>query len=145
MNQDCTYKMNHKGIQEWKLNCCQILNSCQPQKVKDNWGDSQTWSSIKFALNIKWLQAVSQRSLWCELVREEDVLGPYGKWGFDTRDSVGPSLKPRQGLSFSSQAITSWKHGPEEALLAPDLPFLVCFWFLQVCVDHVPTTRLHDS
>lgn len=56
MNHNCVYKMNHKGIQEWKLNCCQILNSCQPPKVKDNWGDSQTSSSIKFALNIKWLQ-----------------------------------------------------------------------------------------
>lgn len=53
VNHNCVYKMNHKGIQEWKLNCCQILNSCQPPKVKDNWGDSQTSSSIKFALNIK--------------------------------------------------------------------------------------------
>lgn len=145
MIHDCIYKMNHKGIQEWKLNCCQIWNSCQPQKVKDNQGDSQTSSSIKFALNIKWLQTVSQRSLWCELVGEGDALCPYGRWGFDTWDPLGPSQKLRQGLSFPSQAMTSWKHGPEEALLAHDLTFLCLLPTSVVCIDHVPTTCLPNS
>lgn len=146
MNHDCIYKMNHKGRQAWKLNCCQILNSCQPQKGKDGCGDSQTSSSIKFALNIKWLQTVSRRSTWCDLVREKHCFGSVWKGEIWHIRTLRPLIeKPRQRLDFPWQAITSWKHGPEEALMAHGFTFLglllisvVLHWALWSCPHHLP-------